>query len=321
MVLLNEKDRENFSSDAEWIQAVIDENPEQEVYLPAGIYRIDKTVTIGGGTSLRMDKAAILIAVQEMDFVLEYVGEPSYRFEKASKEFGHDILDFNRSVIGGTIDGNGLAACMRLTKYRHFTLQNTVFLNGKKYGLKVENTGYELIANNLYFRCTMSGLHGNVAVYTEGGDSHYTDIIVVDYTIGFDLHGLEGGSNRLTRCHVWGGPLPPLEEGGNREMLENSIGFRVESWTSILRDCYADTCKIGFDVYHHCSLLGCSFMNNTNFKLDDTIVIRHHTKDPLTVEGGRFEHKEKNSTLIAGEMENIQWGLNILCGFEEPFKK
>jgi len=54
-----------------------------------------------------------------------------------------------------------------------------------------------------------SCLAGNTAAYLCGGDSHYTDCIVVDYTVGFRN---AGGSNRFTRCHVWGdeGVAPTL---------------------------------------------------------------------------------------------------------------
>ena len=56
--------------------------------------------------------------------------------------------------------------------------------NGRKVGLDVSrwNGGhlYELIANNVYCKCTMKGLAGNVGVNVGVCDCHFTDVIVVD---------------------------------------------------------------------------------------------------------------------------------------------
>lgn len=309
--------RENYASDSEWIQAAIDENPGKEVFIPAGVYKIDKTLNVYNGASVRMDKGAILLAACEMDYVLNY-DSPGYTYP-VSDEIGRDVLDFNRYVIGGTIDGAGLASCMSLEDYRHFTLRDTAFLNGKKHGLRV-GRGVELIASNLYFKCNISGLAGNTAVYAIGGDNHYTDIVVVDYTVGFDISKDGHGANRLTRCHVWGGPLPPLAEGEDCEMLVNSVGFRLDAWDTLLRDCYADTNKIGFDVYNAVRLLGCSYYNNFAFKLNDTTVIRKNTDEQMIVDGCLFIKVER-STLFEGNKENVVWNNNILReGFENPMK-
>ena len=95
---------------------------------------------------------------------------------------------------------------MSLLRFKHFTIRDMAFRNGKQYGLRIEERGslwtYELVATNCYFKCTMPGLGGNAAVSSLGGDSHFVDCICVDCTVGFELLG--GGSNRLTRCHVWG---------------------------------------------------------------------------------------------------------------------
>ena len=200
-------------------------------------------------------------------------------------------------------------------------MKDVTFLNAKKYGLRIGETGhgYELIASNLYFRCTMSGLAGNVAIYSDDGDSHFTDIVVVDYTIGFDLRGTSG-ANRLTRCHVWGGPLPPVEEGRDCEMLENSIGYRLYSGENVLRDCYADTSKIGFDVHNWARLLGCAYFNNVIFKLDYTTVIRHNTNDPLIVDQCYFRKCTDNSVLFEGTTDGLVWGNNVMNGFSPPEK-
>lgn len=107
-------------------------------------------------------------------------------------------------ITGGVIDGNGMAGCLSINNYHHFTLKDMTLLNGRRYGLKVGDWGhgYELIATDIYCKCTISGLAGNTGIATAESDSHYTDCIVIDYTTGIAVES--GGSNRFTRCHVWG---------------------------------------------------------------------------------------------------------------------
>ena len=116
---------------------------------------------------------------------------------------GSDKDGFQSLHLWRRPDGNGLASCLMLTEFHHFTLRDITLRNGRKYGLRVQDYGhsYELVANNVYGRCYPPGLAGNVGISINGGDSHYTDCIMVDYTIGMEI--TSGGSNRRTRCHIW----------------------------------------------------------------------------------------------------------------------
>lgn len=315
--------RRKFATDGEWLQAAIDKNPESELYIPSGVYQIEKTLQVRGGVSLRLDKGAVLVAVKEMDFVVE-CDATARTFTKASEIAGHNVPDYNLYLTGGTIDGAGLASCMIVNNYFHYTIRETTFLNGKRYGLKVPASGYELFVFNCYFKCTVSGLLENAAVYSEGGDSHFVDIVSVDYRIGFDMQG-NIGANRLTRCHVWGGPLGYTKEGGKSEMLENSVGFRCVSRDNFLRDCYADTSHVGFDIYEWTRMIGCAYANNPLFGLEDTIVIRHNCDDPLIIDHSFFckalpqDGVRLRSSLFEGSKKNVKWGDNMLVrGYEEP---
>lgn len=255
------------------LQRAVDATPSGVLHIPAGVYLISSTVSVTNLCSLEMNKSAVLRAVKEMPFVLRVNNVLRESLPRDSDRYN----DYNMFVTGGQIDGNALAGCMMLDGFFHYTLRDTTFLNGRKYGLCVcgENSGgAELVANNLYFKCVKPGLAGNTAVYIRGGDSHYTDCIVVDYTIGFHL--AKGGSNRLTRCHVWGGLLPAPSKGEPREMLKGSINFKINGAAAILRDCYADTGEIGFDVdAWDTRILGCSYFNNKVFGLDNITVFRH----------------------------------------------
>ena len=213
------------------------------------------------------------------------------------------------------MDGNGLASCMSLLRFKHFTIRDMAFRNGKQYGLRIEERGslwtYELVATNCYFKCTMPGLGGNAAVSSLGGDSHFVDCICVDCTVGFELLG--GGSNRLTRCHVWGGPIPPRKEGELPEMLVHSVIYRINCKDTILTDCYADTGETGFEISADTRLIGCSYYNNFVYGLDNVVGIQHFD-GRLTVSDGYFRQTSPHAQLYVGNGEHVIWRDNILTG-------
>lgn len=299
------------TDDTARLQRAIDATPEGVLYVPEGTYRVSKTIELNM-CSLRMHKNALIRAVAEMPFVL--LIQPWYKNgAKPTHDRGPEL---NLFICGGRIDGNGLASCVSLDGFVHYTVRDMTFLNGRKYGLRVSPSGgVELNAFNLYFRCTKRGLAGNTAVYTTGGDSHYTDCWAVDYTVGF--HTGKGGSNRLTRCHVWGGGIPPVAPGRPPEMLENSVNFWVDgSGSTILRDCYADTGKIGFAIHGwDTRLLGCSYFSNPAFKLDGITAIKH-TFGRLLVSEGEIVKNCKNFKVYDG-VGTVEWSNMIYAGFSD----
>lgn len=297
--------------DAARMQRAVDATPSGVLRIPAGTYTLSATLSITNFCSLEMNKSAVLRAAKEMPFVLRVNNRLRWRMPQ-NDERRRDLGTF---VTGGRIDGAGLASCMSLDAFNHYTLRDVVFQNGRKYGLAVAgevNGGNELVAENLYFNCYMSGLAGNTAVYAGASDCHYTDCIVVDWTVGFHL--AKGGAQRLTRCHVWGGPLPPPRPGEMREMLKDSVGFKVESSGSILRDCYADTSETGFEIAAwDVRLLGCSYVNNKKFGLSDVTIIRHKF-GRLLVSDALFKKDVPNTTVYDG-CGNVTWHNVLYSGF------
>jgi hypothetical protein len=277
------------------------------LFVPAGVYELTETLKITNLCSLLLHKSAVLRAVTEMDYVLLYDAKEHWTKGNAT--------DFNLFISGGDLDGNGLASCLMLTEFHHFTLRDITLRNGRKYGLRVQDYGgsYELIANNVFGRCFLPGLAGNVGISINGGDSHYTDCIMIDYTIGMEI--TRGGSNRLTRCHVWGGPLPPRKEGEDREMLVDSINYKIGGGDTLLRDCYADTGKTGFLIEGNARLLGCAYYNNYGFKLDDVTVIRHR-HGRLLVSDGYFTKTSPKAKVYEG-IGGVIWRDNIYNRFDE----
>ena len=292
------------------------------LYFPKGVYTVSETVTADNCCSLLLHKSAVLKAVREMDFVLKIDAAASC--SGVREENGHlipsgeaDGEDWNLFLRGGVIDGAGLASCVCLNSFKHFTMRDVSMRNGRRFGLRIEDEGstwtYELVAQNLYLKCTMPGLAGNAGISSNGGDSHFIDCIVVDYTRGIELLG--GGSNRLTRCHVWGGPIPPRREGELPEMLADSVNYVLSSYDAILTDCYADTGLTGFLVTQNARLIGCSYFNNYTYRMDDVTVIDHRGGS-LLVTQGLFRKTSPHATLYRGDRSLLTARDNTLDGFD-----
>lgn len=242
------------------------------LYLPKGEYESSRTIWVTNGTSFLLHKSAVVRATAKMEhlFHLDMRQTGSWVWGGKVKD-GHP---YDQGVFfrGGHLDGNGLASCLYLNYYFHFTLRDTVFVNGFPYGLHVGRKGAEIIADNLYFRTIKSGLAGNIALFSEGNDSFYSNIVVVDYTTGLKTLG---GANAFNHYHVWGGPVPPPAPGRLPEMLENSVCFDLGGHMNTLRDSYADTGAIGFKVGGWGQqIVGCWYLNNSRFGLKDITIVK-----------------------------------------------
>ncbi len=291
---------EGEADDTRRICRAVEAVPSRGVlFFPRGVYSVSSMLHIDNGCSIRMHKGAVIKAIKEMPFVIDF---------KSAQATG----DYNGFIVGGTIDGAGLASCMCISDFKHFTMRDVTFLNGKESGLRVVAPGYELIAHNLYFKTLVPGLAGNTALDIRAGDSHFVDCVSVDYTIGFAVRS--GGSNRLTRCHAWGGPLPPAKPGEDREMLKDSINFLIIGSSTILRDCYADTGKIGYKIDGwNTRMLGCSYFNNKSFGLDDITIIKHE-RGPLLVADGHFVKNTPKVKVYDG-CGKVEWRDMMYSGF------
>ena len=284
--------------------------------VPGGNYTISRTVFVTNLCSVEMSPGARIKAVAEMDWMFKINQMWQYNPKTAPKDVEPNI--YNLTFRGGTLDAAGKASCLAIDNYRHFTLENATFLNGRVYGvgIETEGLGYEMVARNLYFKTLIPGLAGNTALYTKGGDSQYTDIIVVDYTIGIRV--LYGGPNFFTRCHVWGGPIKPPRPGELPEMLKNSVCFKSNGTGTIFRDCYADTGEIGYWIKGgDAQMLGCYYVNNTGFGLKDVAVIRQD-RGQLRCDGNKFLGQTPETKLYIGSPDaKVYWGPNnVFKGFK-----
>ncbi len=273
------------------------------VLFPRGNYEIDKMLVVDNGVSLLMHKSARLSAVCEMPFVLKYQGgvhEPGCPWEDDRSQF----------ITGGEIDGRGIANCANVMGVKHITLSHTNFRNGKGIGLKLgdcdlpadTSAGYEIIAHDLYFRCDMPDLGVNTAIINLLSDSHYTDIVTVNYTYGIQTWG---GCNRFTRCHFWG--------WGDR--VRNSVAFDNWGLDTIYSECYADTAETGFWIRGDATLANCTGCNHPKCPMDNPVWIRHEAGS-LIVSGSRFsKNLTRQIPYVRGEKAGeLIWRDNIVRG-------
>ena len=332
-------------SDSERIQRAIDATENGVLYIPKGNYSIKTPLLIDNCCSLQMHPAARLVAEAEMDFVLTYNPTGNYHNLTLFHDDGTVYDNLGLFIKGGDIDGNGLASCFAITNAHHFTLSDITFHNGREYGLYVggKNKGhiYELVCNNVYCKCTMKGLTGNVGIWSDKCDAHFTDCFVIDYTVGMRILG---SANRLTRCHLWGGTVAPanysMEEWskiyGHRkldlingvygddidlvdydnevpEMLKNSIAFDILGG-NYLDGCYADTAEIGFRIDGDTRMICCGFFNNKLMGLKRSTAICHKSGN-LWISMSSFRATVGTEVLYEGDKTYVHWDKNYISGF------
>ena len=288
------------TNDTDRLQRAIDASGGGVLFVPAGDYRISRTLQITNLCSVLMHKRARFVAVAPMEFVVRL------NFAPYTRTF--NSMDFGTFFKGGRIDGKGIASCMAVHGYVHLTLRDVCFHNGKMYGLRVKGEGKgggaEMNASNLHFINTVSGNAGNVAVRVSGSDDNFTDCWTVDYTTGFDV---DGGSNFFTRCHAWGGRVRAPAPGEMPEYLRGSVGFRVRGGSNtILRDCYSDTASIGYLVEGwEVRILGCCYFYNTNMiklvkpeNLDNFLVFSQPRGSMLVADGMIVKNRNMKSLKV-----------------------
>lgn len=328
---------EGEKSDSPRIQRAIDATENGVLCIPKGDYVITETLYIRNRCSLDMHPAARLIAASEMDFVIEYASDKDYHATTLFNDDGSVYDNLGLFIRGGDVDGCGKASCLSITNAHHFTLSNISLHNGKEYGLCVGgNRGghiYELICNNVYCKCTMKGLNGNIGIFTDRHDSHFNDCIIVDYTVGMRILG---SSNRVTRCHLWSGTVPPRSmsvkewsdiyaerkkksingvystnaaDGYDNEipeMLDGSVCFDIRGGANVLDGCYADTAEIGYLIGASTRIINSDFFNNKLMGLKHSTAIKH-TEGTLTLISCNFRGTVGSEILYEGDGKNVQW--------------
>ena len=333
------------TDDSPRIMRAVESVPNGVLCIPKGEYDIASTIRVTNHCSLSMHPAAHLVARARMDYVVFWDGGADYHALSIYNPDGSVYDNDNLFIRGGDIDGNGLASGLAITNGHHFTLKDITLHNGLVSCLCLtRETGghlYELVASNVYCKCTKSGLAGNIGIDCQVDDCHFTDCFVIDCTTGIRS---KGGANRFTRCHVWGGTVPPAgmgfkewsdlyarrkrmemggtwseEEGrkhlalGVPEMLPCSTAFKCVGGSNVFDGCYADTAEIGFDVHNNAIITNCGFFNNPRMNLRKSTAIVHRGGD-LRVAFCDFRGAAGCERLYEGPGTNVAWIANAVSG-------
>ena len=117
--------------------------------VPSGDYTLARTVFVTNLCSIEMSAGAYVKAVAEMDWMIKI--DQMWQFSPKTAPKGVNAERYNLRYIGGTLDADGKASCLAIDNYRHFTLENATFLNGRRYGvgIETEGRGYEMINREL----------------------------------------------------------------------------------------------------------------------------------------------------------------------------
>ena len=244
----------------------------QTINIANGTYEIDSTLQIPYGVSVKMNQYAKIVASESFvgDYVLKYYGDGDFEYNTTNPITGGEDELMGLLFSGGIIDAQGKAGCFSMGKGMHITIENMTFLNPKTAGLNVGNEGfcYETIVKNCYARTFVNGCEGNIGFCINAMDNHFVDCITQDVTTAFKDNQ---GSNRFTRCHIWGGRLG---YPNSHPMLNNSIGFDLSSHNT-LTDCYADTSAIGIKINGTNNvIIGANCFNNySKYGLDNIVLV------------------------------------------------
>lgn len=168
--------------------------------------------------------------------------------------------------------------------------------------------------------------------------AHYIVSKRIDYTTGIKI---DGSANRLTRCHIWGGTVPPegksfkewsvfygnnkiaLNSGkydeeteksifayGIPEMLLNSIALEINGGINVIDGCFADTATIGYLVRGWNNVITNSgFYNNKLMGLRNTVGIKNEAND-LVVSNSFFVNATGTDKIYDGKRKNVNWANN-----------
>ena len=275
--------------------------------VPSGVYELKRPLMVTNWVSLALHPHAVLRAAADMDFLVVWDGQWKRELEGLWRRD-------NRFITGGVLDGAGRASCLLLTNCWHFTLRDVAFYDGREYGMLMRK-GNEVFGTGLTFRTRMSGLEGNVALRVDASDNHFTDVVAIDYTTGIYV---DWGANRLTRCHVWNGSLRAKLPDYPPDALERTVAFRIDGSGHVLRDCYADSAKVGYLIGGKgMRLFGCSYYKNRKMTgLDGMTVVRTSAETASAlIHGGSFVKSAPNMTLEDGP-GRIVWRDCLYPGWE-----
>lgn len=233
---------------SERLQQLIDENPNRTLYFPDGVYLLRRPVLTPAdpqkSVSLFLSNYAVIKAADDWD-------SPDAMIRLGAKDRKNDIRTpgSNYALIGGILDGSGIASGVSIDGGRETKIQN-VSMKQVRIGLHIR-----FGANSGSSDCDISDVNivGNrardsIGVLLEGHDNTLTNMRIADVFAGVDVRS---SGNSLRNIH-------PLYTCDYTDYAD-SYGFYDEKGANWFNFCYSDHFGIGFrmaedqvSIYDNC---------------------------------------------------------------------
>ena len=234
---------------ADKIQSLINDNPNRTLYFPDGTYLLDHQIATPGdpkkSVSLKLDDFAILKAAP--DYISKREEEPKewqdenlYMVSLGGLDRENRVIEVgaNFSMIGGYVDGSGIACGVEIAGGREVHVEN-VNMKNVEVGLfiaKGVNSGSsdaDVLSTNIICNDSQTSL----GVKINGYDNTLTNMRIGHSHIGVQLNA---GGNTLRNIH-------PLHNGDClNNYYKDSIGFDIKSGRSVFDYCYSDNYETSF---------------------------------------------------------------------------
>lgn len=225
---------------SDWIQKVIDENPNRTIYFPDGVYPIAKPILTPAhpkrSVDLQLSKFACIKAANDWSH-----DEAMIRL--GAKDSANDIYTpgSNYGLTGGIIDASGKAKAVSIDGGRETRISGVSIKNAEigihiKHGANAGSSDADIIDVNI----TGNGSKSSIGLLIEGYDNTATNMRIADVFTGVVIRS---GGNMLRNIH----PLFIIRPD-TYDRYEDSTGFRVENPTNWFDYCYSDQFAVGFDT-------------------------------------------------------------------------
>lgn len=233
---------------SDYIQSLIDNNPNRTIYFPDGEYYISKSLLTPAdpkkSVDLQLSNFAVIKASVDWNS-----NEAMVRL--GGKDPANNITTngSNYGFTGGIIDGSGVANGISIDSGRETRIYNTSIKN-TKIGVRIKTGANNRSADSDIMNVNIIGCgsEDSVGVLIEGFDNTLTNMRIANVFTGVKIYA---AGNFLRNIH----PLYTLDW----QNYENSCGFFDAVGNNWYNMCYSDEFSIGFmnsynarSIYNSC---------------------------------------------------------------------
>lgn len=223
------------------LQELVLANPNRTIYFPDGEYILSKPLCTPANpahaVSLELSKFAVLKAADGWDH-----NEAIVRLGAAEPWNNITNNGSNYGIIGGIIDGNGVANGIsidsgRETIIREVSIKHTQIGIHIKHGANSNSSDADIMNVNI----VGNDRAGSIGVFVEGSDNTFTNMRIAHIHIGMKICAPSQFLKNIHPLYCFGGELSAPEA------YEESCAFwddtSMESWYN---NCYSDQFHTGF---------------------------------------------------------------------------